>query len=187
MYLSGQPLHVITLTLADEFRRALGPDFPVSFSAGIDRANFPLVVACGFVPVTASNDLLRPGGYGRMGGCLERLAAEMRHVAQPPSTSTSGAGPPRRARRATLHALRPAAWWRWARRTQRPSLPRRGRGKGGRPAHRTRTSLWKRERFGWRRLANLALVAELTRRDPALRGGAQSQDAQSRTLDAGDL
>ncbi|MFQ5492282.1 MAG: glutamate synthase, partial [Phycisphaerae bacterium] len=54
MYLSGQPLHVIALTLTDEFRQAVGPDVPISFSAGIDRINFPSAVACGMVPVTVS-------------------------------------------------------------------------------------------------------------------------------------
>jgi len=78
MYLSGQPLHVITMTLTDEFRRAIGPEVPISFSAGIDQQNFPAAVACGFCPITISSDLLRPGGYGRLPGYLEKLAAEMR-------------------------------------------------------------------------------------------------------------
>src|SRR4029079_19649879 len=51
MYLSGVPLHVITLTLAHEFRKAVGAKFPISFSAGVDRKNFANVVACGIVPV----------------------------------------------------------------------------------------------------------------------------------------
>jgi putative selenate reductase len=78
MYLSGQPLHVITLSLTDEFRRAMGPALPISFSAGIDQQNFPAAVACGFVPITVSTDLLRPGGYGRLPGYLQRLTAEMK-------------------------------------------------------------------------------------------------------------
>ena len=77
VYLSGQPLHVITMTLVDEFRREVGPHVPISFSAGIDRANFPLAVACGFAPVTAVTDLLRPGGYGRLGSYLRALAKGM--------------------------------------------------------------------------------------------------------------
>ena len=80
MYLSGQPLHVITMTLTDEFRRAVGPDVPISFSAGIDQHNFPMAVACGFVPITISTDLLRPGGYGRLPKYLKGLAAEMSAV-----------------------------------------------------------------------------------------------------------
>lgn len=77
MYLSGPPLHVITLALADRFRRALGPErgpaFPISFSAGIDRKNFANMVACGFVPVTTCTDLLKTGGYGRLPAYLHVL------------------------------------------------------------------------------------------------------------------
>ena len=80
MYLSGAPLHVITLTLADRFRKAMGPDFPISFSAGIDRHNFADMVACGFVPITTCTDLLRPGGYGRLPPYLEELQKAMRKV-----------------------------------------------------------------------------------------------------------
>ncbi|HKQ50044.1 MAG TPA: glutamate synthase [Phycisphaerae bacterium] len=79
-YLSGQPLHVITLMLADEFRKAVGPDSPFTFSAGVDRQNFANMIACGFCPVTTCTDLLRPGGYGRLPPYLTALAGEMRRV-----------------------------------------------------------------------------------------------------------
>jgi putative selenate reductase len=80
MYLSGPPLHVITLALANEFRRAIGPELPISFSAGVDRKNFPNMVACGFVPVTTCTDLLKTGGYGRLPPYLEELAKAMQAV-----------------------------------------------------------------------------------------------------------
>src|SRR5439155_26007805 len=79
-YLSGQPLHVITMTLTDVFRRDIGADVPISFSAGIDNKNFPLAVACGFVPATVCTDLLRPGGYGRLPAYMKSLASEMSKV-----------------------------------------------------------------------------------------------------------
>jgi putative selenate reductase len=79
-YLSGQPLHVITLTLTDVFRQSVGADIPISFSAGIDKQNFPTAVACGMVPVTTCSDLLKPGGYGRLPAYLESLAAAMKSV-----------------------------------------------------------------------------------------------------------
>ncbi|MBC8106416.1 MAG: glutamate synthase [Anaerolineae bacterium] len=79
-YLSGQPLHVITMTLTDIFRQDIGPSVPISFSAGVDRQNFAQSVACGFVPVTICTDLLRPGGYGRLPGYMSTLAAEMKKV-----------------------------------------------------------------------------------------------------------
>jgi putative selenate reductase len=78
-YLSGQPLHVITLNLVDKYRRAR-PDVPISFSAGVDNQNFPDCVALGFTPITTCTDLLRPGGYGRLPRYLERLEEGMRRV-----------------------------------------------------------------------------------------------------------
>jgi putative selenate reductase len=73
MYLSGGPLHVITLALVEKYRR-VRPEVPISFSAGVDAQNFPDCVALGFTPITTCTDLLRPGGYGRLpryGGLLE--------------------------------------------------------------------------------------------------------------------
>ena len=80
MYLSGAPLHVITLTLANEFRQAVGAKFPISFSAGVDRRNFANVVACGIVPVTTCTDLLKTGGYGRLPPYLYDLQTQMEKV-----------------------------------------------------------------------------------------------------------
>lgn len=80
MYLSGLPLHVITITLANEFRQAVGPRMPISFSAGIDRKNFPLAVACGFVPITTCTDLLKTGGYSRLPAYFQDLGAAMKAV-----------------------------------------------------------------------------------------------------------
>lgn len=80
MYMSGQPLHVITMTLTDEFRRAVGPDVPISFSAGIDRQNAAAAMACGFVPITISSDLLRPGGYGRLADYFPAIYSAMAKV-----------------------------------------------------------------------------------------------------------
>ncbi|MCK4871247.1 MAG: hypothetical protein KAS72_00835 [Phycisphaerales bacterium] len=77
MYLSGPPLHVIALALADRFRRAIGHELPMSFSAGVDRRNFCDTVACGFLPVTVCTDLLKPGGYGRLPAYLHALRDAM--------------------------------------------------------------------------------------------------------------
>lgn len=77
MYLSGQPLHVIAMSLVAEWRAAAGTRYPISFAAGIDRRNFPNAVAMGLVPVTVCTDLLRPRGYGRLAGYLAELASVM--------------------------------------------------------------------------------------------------------------
>jgi putative selenate reductase len=76
-YLSGEPLHVLALTLGSRLREKLGAAFPISFSAGIDSANVASAVACGFVPVTSCTDLLRPGGYERLHRQAEALAGAM--------------------------------------------------------------------------------------------------------------
>jgi len=76
MYMSGPPLHVIALNLAQKFRERV--NVPASFSGGVDAHNFAKVVALGFVPVTTCTDLLRPGGYGRLVRYLENLGTEMR-------------------------------------------------------------------------------------------------------------
>ncbi len=78
MYLSGQPLHVLAVQLVDRFRREFGDRYPISFSAGIDRVNFPDAVALGLVPVTVCTDLLKPGGYARGRGYLVELRKRMR-------------------------------------------------------------------------------------------------------------
>jgi len=80
MYLSGAPLHVITLHLVERVRRAR-PELPLSFSAGVDARNFADCVALGLAPVTVCTDLLKPGGYGRLPRYLENLEARMRRMA----------------------------------------------------------------------------------------------------------
>ena len=77
MYLSGPPLHVLAMHLVRKLRHTFGDRFPVSFSAGIERANFPDAVALGLVPVTVCTDLLKPGGYWRGFGYFEELAQRM--------------------------------------------------------------------------------------------------------------
>jgi putative selenate reductase len=77
MYLSGAPLHLLAMHLVRRFRRVFGDRWPISFSGGIDRHNFPDAVALGLVPVTVCTDLLRPGGYGRARGYLDELRDRM--------------------------------------------------------------------------------------------------------------
>jgi putative selenate reductase len=77
MYLSGPPLHVLAMTLVARFRRAFGDRYPISFSGGIDRVNFPDAVALGLAPVTVCTDLLKPGGYGRARAYMQNLVEAM--------------------------------------------------------------------------------------------------------------
>lgn len=77
MYLSGPPLHVLAMHCVERWRAAFGDAVPLSFSGGIDQHNVVDAVACDFVPVTTCTDLLRPGGYGRLGKYLENLEEAM--------------------------------------------------------------------------------------------------------------
>lgn len=76
-YLSGHALHPIAMNLVGDFRREFGPGIPVSFSAGIDRGNFPDAVALGLTPITVCSDLLRQGGFARQAGYFEALGKRM--------------------------------------------------------------------------------------------------------------
>ena len=89
MYLSGAPLHVITLTLAAEFRKAVGAALPISFSAGVDRKNFAGLVACGIVPITTCTDLLKTGGYGRLPPYMHELQKANKKVGAAKRSTTS--------------------------------------------------------------------------------------------------
>jgi putative selenate reductase len=77
MYLSGAPLHVITLKLVERVRQAR-PAVALSFSAGVDSRNLADCVALGLAPVTVCSDLLRPGGYARLPRYLANLEDRMR-------------------------------------------------------------------------------------------------------------
>ena len=80
MYMSGPPLHVLTLNLVKKFREHMGAAMPISFSAGIDAHNVSNAVAMNFAPVTSCTDLLRPGGYSRLVRYLENLGAKMKEL-----------------------------------------------------------------------------------------------------------
>ena len=86
MYLSGQPLHVVTMTLLGVLDEALpgklgvtGTEGPiqVSFSAGVTKDNLADVAALGLTPITVCSDLLKPGGYGRIKPMLVGLEKAM--------------------------------------------------------------------------------------------------------------
>jgi putative selenate reductase len=86
MYMSGPPLHVLSMTLLGELDTALpgvlavgenDGDVQVSFSAGITKENLGHAVGLGLAPVTICSDLLKPGGYGRLKPMLTTLAHDM--------------------------------------------------------------------------------------------------------------
>ncbi|MCA9735048.1 glutamate synthase [candidate division KSB1 bacterium] len=76
-YLSGPPLHVLSIHSMHRFRQAMGEDFHISFSAGIAKHNFADTVSCNMKPVTVCTDLLKTGGYSRLFDYLARLQSAM--------------------------------------------------------------------------------------------------------------
>lgn len=77
MYMSGRALYPITLTLFDKLSHEFGGKLKVSYSAGADALNVAELFACGARTVTVASDLLKPGGYARLGQYLQNLEAEM--------------------------------------------------------------------------------------------------------------
>ncbi len=66
MYLSGRPLHAITVNLASKLNDEFDGDLPMSFSAGANCFNAPDLLAGGMQTVTSCSDLLKTGGYLRL-------------------------------------------------------------------------------------------------------------------------
>ena len=77
MYMSGRSLHPITLSLAHRVTEELDGDIAISFCGGADADNYVDLIADGLGPVTLCSDLLKPGGYARMGQFLDNLEAAM--------------------------------------------------------------------------------------------------------------
>jgi putative selenate reductase len=65
-YLSGRPLHAITVNLARRLNDEFDSDLPMSFSAGADCFNAADLLAAGMQTITVCSDLLKTGGYLRL-------------------------------------------------------------------------------------------------------------------------
>ena len=77
MYLSGRPLHALTVNLARRLTEDLAPPLVLSFSGGADTANTPSLLRAGMCTVTVCSDLLRPGGYLRLGQYINNIDESM--------------------------------------------------------------------------------------------------------------
>ncbi|MCG6948438.1 MAG: putative selenate reductase subunit YgfK [Acidobacteria bacterium] len=73
MYLSGRPLHALTVQLARKISEDVTHPLMISFSGGADSSNIPSLIRSGIKTVTVCSDLLRPGGYLRINHYLQRL------------------------------------------------------------------------------------------------------------------
>lgn len=77
MYLSGRPLHALTVNLAKRLQDVFDGELDVSFAGGADAFNLPQLMACGMKTVTVCSDLLRSGGYTRLAQYHQQLRSTM--------------------------------------------------------------------------------------------------------------
>jgi putative selenate reductase len=81
MYLSGRPLHPVTVQLAHRLRKALaGESILYSFAGGADAFNVADLLASGMSMVTTCSDLLRPGSYSRLRQYLEEIDSSIKAI-----------------------------------------------------------------------------------------------------------
>lgn len=78
VYLSGRPLHAISINVAARLQDTFKGKLDLSFSAGVDCFNVSRVLACNLKPVTVCSDILKPGGYTRMVQYLEEIEKQIR-------------------------------------------------------------------------------------------------------------
>jgi len=67
MYMSGRALFPLTIRLAARLSREFDGTLPISYSGGANASNIGKIFETGIKPITAATDLLKPGGYGRLG------------------------------------------------------------------------------------------------------------------------
>jgi putative selenate reductase len=92
MYLSGRPLHAITVQLASRLAEDVEHPLMMSFSGGADAHNVAALIRSGMRTVTVCSDLLRPGGYLRFGQYLDELEGSMAAVGAENIKSFVGTG-----------------------------------------------------------------------------------------------
>jgi putative selenate reductase len=77
VYMSGRALHPISIHLACCLQNEFNGELDISFSAGTDCRNVTEILACNLRPVTVCSDILKPGGYGRLGQYLEEISKRL--------------------------------------------------------------------------------------------------------------
>ncbi len=73
MYLSGRPLHAITVNLAHKLAQEFDGELPMSFSAGASCYNAAELLEAGMQTITICSDLLKTGGYLRLLDYIEAI------------------------------------------------------------------------------------------------------------------
>jgi len=78
MYMSGRPLHALTVQVAKQLQEVFNGELDISFAGGADAFNYPSLMSCGMKTVTVCSDLLRSGGYTRLGQYHQHLRLAMK-------------------------------------------------------------------------------------------------------------
>ena len=76
VYMSGRPLHVLSVALAARLQAVFHGELDISFAGGAHSGNVAKIIGCGLAPVTVCSDFLKPGGTMRALQYLEALADE---------------------------------------------------------------------------------------------------------------
>ena len=80
MYLSGRPLHPLAVQLAHRLSEEFEGSLTLSFAGGADAFNAADLLASGMQTVTACSDLLRSGGYTRLGQYIAHTRAALAEI-----------------------------------------------------------------------------------------------------------
>jgi putative selenate reductase len=104
MYMSGRALFPVTVALFQRLIAEFDGVLNVSYSAGADALNVSDLLACGALPVTVASDLLKPGGYARLGQYVEAICAAMAEQTAP-DLATLAAKPTERLSQMAADAL----------------------------------------------------------------------------------
>lgn len=78
VYLSGRPLLPLAVALAHRLQDDFQGGLDITYSGGADCFHAADLLACGLRPLTVCSDLLRPGGYARLGQYLEEIRRAMK-------------------------------------------------------------------------------------------------------------
>ncbi|MBN1648857.1 MAG: putative selenate reductase subunit YgfK [Spirochaetales bacterium] len=74
VYMSGRALHPVTIETALLLQREFRGELDISFSGGADVSNIAALAGCGLLPATVCSDILKPGGYMRLGQYCHELS-----------------------------------------------------------------------------------------------------------------
>lgn len=80
MYMSGRPLHAISINLAKKLFNEFEGKLLISYAGGADCFNVAKILSCGIKTITVCSDLLKPGGYTRMLQYIENTKIAMNNV-----------------------------------------------------------------------------------------------------------